>query len=94
MSKRLQVVVGDADLERYERTARAAGMSTSEWVRQALRVAQREFSDGDVDAKLAAIRRAASYNLGPEVDIETMLAEIETGRLRGIEAGFPEDYEG
>ena len=92
MSKRLQVVVGDADMERYERTARAAGLSTSEWVRQALRVAQREFSDGDVDAKLAAIRKAASYNFGPAVDIETMLAEIETSRLREIEAGLAPDF--
>ncbi len=94
MSKRLQVVVGEADLERYERTARASGLTVSEWVRQALRVAQRETSDGDVDAKLAAIRKAAGYNLGPAVDIETMLAEIETAQLQDIEAGFPQDVEG
>jgi len=93
MSKRLQVVVGEADLERYERTARASGLTVSEWVRQALRVAQRETSDGDVDAKLAAIRKAAGYNF-PETDIETMLAEIETAQLQGIEAGFPQDVEG
>ncbi|MGH2854013.1 MAG: antitoxin [Solirubrobacteraceae bacterium] len=89
MSKRLQVVVGDTDLTCYERTARAAGVSLSEWVRQALSVAQREASSGDVDAKLAVIRKAASYEIGGrEVDIETMLAETEAGRLAEIEAGL------
>jgi hypothetical protein len=87
MSKRLQVVVGDEDLERYRRTAQAAGINVSEWARQALRVAQREASDGDVEAKLAAIRKAASYRF-PEPDIDTMLAEIEAGRLAAIEAGM------
>ncbi len=89
MSKRLQVVVGDADLTGYERTARASGLSLSEWVRQALRAAQRETSSGDVEAKLALIRRAASYEIGgSEVDIDTMLAETEAGRLAEIEAGL------
>lgn len=91
MSKRLQVVVRDADLERYARTADAAGVSLSEWVRQALRVAERERSSGDVEAKLALIRKAASYETGGrEVDIDTMLAEIEAGRLAEIEAGLPD----
>jgi hypothetical protein len=91
MSKRLQVVVRDDDLERYARTADAAGVSLSEWVRQALRVAERERSSGDVEAKLALIRKAAGYETGGhEVDIDTMLAETEAGRLTGIEAGFPD----
>ncbi|HEX5851901.1 MAG TPA: hypothetical protein VFY36_02295 [Solirubrobacteraceae bacterium] len=89
MSKRLQVVIRDADLERYTRTADAAGVSMSEWVRQALRVAEREASSGDVDAKLAVIRRAVSHEgTGREVDIDVMLAETEAGRLADIEAGF------
>jgi len=89
MSKRLQVVVGDEELERYARTADAAGVSMSEWVRQALRVADREASSGDVEAKLAVIRKAVSHRSGGrEVDIDTMLAETEAGRLADIEAGF------
>ncbi|MGA2164719.1 MAG: antitoxin [Solirubrobacteraceae bacterium] len=90
MSKRLQVVVGDADMVRYEKTARTSGLTVSEWVRQALRTAEREISSGDVEAKLAAIRKAASYEVtgGHEVDIDTMLAETEAGRLAEIEAGF------
>jgi len=78
MSKRLQVVVGEADLERYERSAQAAGQTLSEWARQAMKVAERERSSGDVEAKLAAIRKAATYNF-PVPDIDTMLAEIEMG---------------
>jgi hypothetical protein len=89
MSKRLQVVVRDSDLERYTRTADAAGVSMSEWVRQALRVAEREASSGSVEAKLAVIRKAAAVGSGErEVDIDTMLAETEAGRLANIEAGL------
>jgi hypothetical protein len=89
MSRRLQVVVADADLERYARTADAAGLSLSEWARQALRTAERETSSGDVEAKLAAIRKAVSYGTdGREVDIEQMLAETEAGYLADIEAGL------
>jgi len=89
MSQRLQVVIEDTDLERYRRTARAAGVNLSEWVRQALRVAERERSSGDVEAKLAAIRKAASYNFPVEPDIDTLLAEMEASRLAEIEAGMP-----
>jgi hypothetical protein len=89
MSKRLQVVVKDEELERYENTADAAGLSLSEWARQALRTAAREHSSGDVEAKLAAIQRAVRHQPdGLEVDIETMLAETEAGYLAEIEAGM------
>lgn len=82
-------MVGDDDLERYARTADAAGLTLSEWARQALRAAEREMSSGDVEAKLAVIRKAASYNFPAEPDIDTLLAEIEAGRLAEIEAGLP-----
>jgi len=88
MSKRLQVVVADEELERWSRTADAVGLTMSEWARQALRKAERETSSGDVEAKLAAIRKAASYNFPASPDIETMLAETEAGYLADIEAGF------
>jgi hypothetical protein len=89
MSKRLQVVVADDELERYGRSADAAGMTMSEWARQALRAAERGTSSGDVEAKLAVIRKAASYEIGGrEVDIDTMLAETEAGYLADIEAGL------
>jgi hypothetical protein len=87
MSKRLQVVIGDVDFERYRSQAQAQGVNISEWVRQALRVAERERSSGDVEAKLAAIRKAASYRF-PAPDIDTMLAETEAGYLADIETGL------
>jgi hypothetical protein len=85
MSKRLQVVVAEDDLDRYERSARAAGQTLSEWARQAMNVAERERSSGDVEAKLAAVREAVTYNGAPAVDIDQMLAEIERGRWLGWE---------
>ncbi len=89
MSKRLQVVVRDEELERYAHTADAAGLSLSEWARQALRTAAREFSSGDVEAKLAVIRRSVRNEPGGrEVDIETMLAETQAGYLASIDAGM------
>ncbi|MCW3019644.1 MAG: vapB13 [Solirubrobacterales bacterium] len=89
MSKRLQVVVGDEELEGYASTAEALGLTVSEWVRQSLRAAEREVSTGDVDAKLAAIRKAAGYRFQErEVDIDTMLAETEASRLAEIDAGM------
>jgi len=89
MSKRLQVVCKDDELERYERVARALGISVSEWVRQSLRAAERDVSTGDVERKLAVVRRAVELETGgSEVDIETMLAEGDTGRVAEIEAGM------
>ena len=79
MGKRLQVVVDDAELRRFRRAAKQAGMTLSEWVRQTLRRAERSLSTGDVERKLAAIRRAASFSDAPAPDIEQMLAEIEKG---------------
>lgn len=89
MSKRLQIVVADSDLETYRQLADAAGMTVSEWARQALGVARREASSGDVEGKLAVIRRAARRDTdGREVDVERMLAETEAGRIASIEAGL------
>jgi len=80
MSKRLQVVLGDAELRRYEESAEALGLSLSAWVRLALRAAEREVASGDVDHKLAAIRAAFDKSF-PAPDIDAMLAEIEQGYL-------------
>ncbi|MDQ6745868.1 MAG: hypothetical protein M3Z27_07650 [Actinomycetota bacterium] len=54
-------------------------MTLSEWVRQTLRGAERDIFTGDVERKLTAIRRAADLNLGPEVEIDQMISEIEAG---------------
>jgi hypothetical protein len=78
MSKRLQVVLDDGELRRYEECAEAEGLTLSAWVRQSLRAAEREVSTADPGRKLAAIRAAYAYSF-PAPDIEVMLDEIEQG---------------
>jgi hypothetical protein len=78
MSKRLQVVIPDDEFTRVHEAARMQGITTSEWVRQVLRQAERAVSTGDPDAKLAAIRAAARHAF-PTGDIDEMLGDIERG---------------
>jgi hypothetical protein len=78
-------VVAEADLERYERSAQAAGLTLSAWARQAMNECERHYSNGKVEAKLAAVREAVAFNGAPAVDIDQMLAEIEQGRWQGWE---------
>lgn len=80
------MVVGEAELASYARSADAAGLSLSEWARQALRSAERASSSGDVEAKLRVIRAAVARG-GPqtEVDVDEMLAQTEAGYLTAIE---------
>ena len=80
MSKRLQVVLEDEELAEIRRAARQSHMTSSEWVRQALRKARRAEPSGDVKKKLAVVRRAATHAY-PTADIEQMLDEIERGHL-------------
>ncbi|HXJ23203.1 MAG TPA: antitoxin [Polyangia bacterium] len=81
MSKRLQVVFEDEELAEVQRAARRNHMTTSEWVRQVVRKAQRNEARGDPKKKLAVVRRAAEHSF-PTADIDQMLAEIERGYLR------------
>lgn len=85
VSKRLQVVVTDAELRRFDDSAREHGLSLSEWVRQALRSAERETALGSADAKLASVRAAARHAF-PAPDIDEMNAEIEHGYTAGAPA--------
>jgi hypothetical protein len=78
MSKRLQVLLDEAELRELRETARRHGVPVSEWVRRALREARRREPRGNIDAKLRAVRAAASHE-GPTADIDQMLAEIERG---------------
>ena len=84
MSKRLQVVIPDDEFARVHEAARMQGITTSEWVRQVLRQAERAASTGDPDAKLAAIRAAARHAF-PTGDIDEMLGDIERGYTQGAE---------
>lgn len=82
MSKRLQVLLDAAEFRELRQLARRHRMTVAEWVRQALRSAQRRVPERDADRKLAAVRAAARHEL-PTADIERMLAEIESGYLGG-----------
>jgi hypothetical protein len=82
MSKRLQVVIPDAEFARLHQAARAQGLTTSEWVRQVLRQAERDLPTEDPDRKLAAIRAAVRHEF-PTGDIDEMLGDIERGYTQG-----------
>ena len=80
MSKRLQVILDDEELLGVQRAAKKQRMTTAEWVRQALRRAQRAQPRGDARKKLAVIRAAAEHSF-PTAEIDQMMAEIERGYL-------------
>jgi hypothetical protein len=81
MSKRLQVILSDEEYEELRRVSSAAGVTVSEWVRQALRKMRRDRSLLATDGKIEAVRSAARHEF-PTGDIDTMLNEIESGYLR------------
>ena len=81
MSKRLQVLLEEAEMADVRRAARRQRMTTAEWVRQALRAARRAAPEGDAKKKLAVVRGAVRHAF-PTADIGQMLAEIERGYER------------
>jgi hypothetical protein len=80
MSKRLQVVLDDAEFRDLRRVAKARKMTVAAWVRQTLRAARQGEPAGDATRKVALVRAAARQEF-PTADIEHMLAEIERGYL-------------
>jgi hypothetical protein len=78
MSKRLQVLLPDTEMQEIRRIARRDKIPVGEWVRRALRAARSREPVHAPDVKLKAIRDAAKLAF-PSGDIETMLAEIEQG---------------
>ena len=82
MSKRLQVLLDEAELREIQKIARRRRQTVAEWVREALRAARRQEPAEPVERKLAAVREAARHAY-PAPDIEQMLAEVERGYLGG-----------
>jgi hypothetical protein len=80
MSKRLQVILSDEEYEELRLVSSSAGMTVSEWVRQALRKMRRDQSLLETEGKIDAVRAAAKHGF-PTGDIDAMLDEIETGYL-------------
>ncbi len=79
MTKRLQVVMREGEIEDLRRAAEREGLTLSEWVRIVLRNARRNPSDPTPAQKIAALDRA--LRLGhPTADMDEMLADIENGR--------------
>ena len=78
MSKRLQVVLDDADMRQLQRLARSRRTTVSEWVRQAIREATRRAPAGKREAKLQAVREAVKHGF-PTGDIQDVLRDIERG---------------
>jgi hypothetical protein len=78
MSKRLQVLLDEAELREVQKAARRDRVTTAEWVRRALRTARRAQPLTDAGRKLDAVRAAARHGF-PAPDVAQMLAEIEGG---------------
>lgn len=78
MTKRLQVLLEEAELEEIRKTARRHRMSVAEWVRQSLRAARQAEPRIAVRSKLQAIRAAVEQEF-PAGDIDQMLDEVERG---------------
>ena len=85
MTKRLQVLIEDAELRELRRVARRKNVTVAEWVRQALRAARRGEPPRDAERKLAVLRAAVRKDF-PAGDIGQMLAEIERGYSSGPQA--------
>ena len=78
MSKRLQVLLADEEMEEIQRLAKHERLTVGEFVRRTLREARANRPKADPETKLKAIRRAAGFSF-PTADIDRMLAEIDRG---------------
>lgn len=83
MSKRLQVLLEDEELQEIRAVARAHRLTVAEWVRQTLRRGRSEEPVRPAAAKLEALRDAVAHEF-PTGDIEQLLAEIDRGRSSGL----------
>ena len=78
MSKRLQVLLPEPEMEEIRQLAERERVTVGEWVRRALRVARSQRSAIEPQSKLKSVRQAAEYSF-PTADVGQMLAEIERG---------------
>ena len=85
MSKRLQVLLPEDELKRFQHIARRRRQTLADWVRRALREEARREAEGDPAEKLEAIRVAASFGF-PAPELDMMNEEIERGYLAGSDS--------
>jgi hypothetical protein len=82
MTKRLQVLLDDAEMRTIQRLAKRDKLTTAEWVRRRLREGAAASARPDTASRLAAIHAAYRHTSDlPAPDIEQMLDEIERGQL-------------
>ena len=80
MTKRLQVLLDEAELRTIQRLARRDKLTTAEWVRRRLREGATAGARPDTASRLAAIHAAYRHDpTEPAPDIDQMLDEIERG---------------
>ena len=78
MSKRLQVLLPNEEMEAIQRMAKIENLNVGEYVRRTLRDAESLRASKGATAKLVSIREAVNYAF-PAADIEDMNREIEQG---------------
>jgi len=82
VTKRLQVLLDDAELRTIQRLARRDRLTTAEWVRRRLREGAAAGARPDTATRLAAIHAAYRHESpAPVPEIDQMLDEIERGYI-------------
>jgi hypothetical protein len=79
MSKRLQIVMSDKEIEALRKSAQREGLTLSEWARKALEKARQSQRGPTTEQKLKALDRALECQ-HPTADMDEILASIERGR--------------
>ena len=79
MSKRLQIIVPDEEVERLRRCAEREGMTLSQWARRALARARRAQLGPTPEQKLEALDKALGCD-HPTAEVGEILEDIERGR--------------
>jgi hypothetical protein len=80
MSKRLQVLLPEAEMAEVQKLAEYEQVSVGEWVRRALREARSRRASMEPYAKLKSVRQAAECSF-PTAGIDQMLTEIAQGSI-------------
>jgi hypothetical protein len=88
MTRRLQVLLDDDELDEIQELARRRHQTTAAFVREALRQARETASYPDPGRKLRAIREAVAHDY-PIGEIDAVLGEIERGYLGDAADGRP-----
>ena len=79
MSRRIQIVVAEDEMQEFRRAASSEGLPLSEWARRAMRRARQQQSGPSASQKLSALEKALRCGY-PTGEMDTMLREIEEGR--------------